>query len=77
MESVVEILKQVRPEYEFDGVDDVFARGMLDSFDLVTLISLLEARFKFSIGGEDITPENFRNVEAIVRLISKYGVTLG
>jgi len=76
MENIVNILKQVRPEYEFSGVDDLFAGGMLDSFDLVRLVSLLEERFKLSIGGEDITPENFRNVEAIANLMSKYGATL-
>ena len=76
MESILNILTQVRPEYKFNGVDDLFARGMLDSFDLVRLVSLLEERFKLSIGGEDITPENFRNAEAIANLMAKYGATL-
>ena len=61
MEMVTEILKKVRPEFEFAGVDDFFARGMLDSFDLVTLVSSLEEHYKITIDGAEIVPENFRN----------------
>ena len=76
MESVIAILKQIRPEFEFSGVDDFFASGMLDSFDLTTLISALEERYGIVLDGEDIVPENFCNVEAIVRLMAKYRVAM-
>jgi acyl carrier protein len=76
METVITILKRVRPELEFKGVNDFFSRGMLDSFDLTVLISALEERFDISIDGTDIVPENFRSVEAILALLSKYGAAL-
>ncbi len=74
MESVIAILKDIRPELEFAGVDDFFARGMLDSFDLTVLISSIEERFGISIDGADIVPENFRSVKALLSLLGKYGV---
>ena len=73
METIVAILKGIRPEFEFSGVDDFFDRGMLDSFDLTVLVSGLEERFGVSVDGADIVPENFRSVEAIVSLLKKYG----
>jgi acyl carrier protein len=76
MENLVTILKNIRPEFEFVGVDDFFAHGMLDSFDLTTLVSALEERYQVSIDGMDIVPENFRSIEAISRLLAKHGVTL-
>jgi acyl carrier protein len=73
---VIAILKKIRPEFEFGGADDFFARGMLDSFDLTVLVSALEERFGLSLDGADIVPEHFRSVEAISSLLAKYGVAI-
>jgi acyl carrier protein len=47
---------------------------MLDSFDIVTLVSALDEAFAISIEGTEIVPENFRNVETVRALLRKYGV---
>ena len=70
-EQIIEILKEIRPEFEFDGVDNFFDEGMLDSFDLMSLVSSLGSQFGVQIKGEDILPENFANVDAIVCLLEK------
>ncbi len=73
-EKILKILKEIRPEFDFDGVDDFFEEGMLDSFDLVTLVAELDQSFGTHIDGMDIIPENFQNVEAIANLLKKNGV---
>lgn len=73
-ETIVEILKTVRPEGEFASVDDFFVRGVLDSLDLTLLVSALEEHLRVTINGLDIVPENFRNVKAIMALMARYGV---
>ena len=73
--NIVAILKNIRPEFDYADVDDFFARGMLDSFDLTLLVSSLEERFGISVDGADIVPENFCSTEAIVSLLKKYGAT--
>ena len=70
-ETIVEILKEIRPEFEFEGVENFFDEGMLDSFDLMTLVATLDERFSIKIDGTDILPENFANVDAIAALIEK------
>ena len=70
-EQIVEILKEIRPEFGFEGVENFFEEGMLDSFDLMTLVSTLESRFGVKIDGTDILPENFANVEAIAALLER------
>lgn len=74
MKELITILTEIRPEFTFEGVDDFFAKGMLDSFDLVTLVATLDKRFGISIEGTDIVPENFCNLDAMARLLTKYGV---
>ena len=69
--QIVEILKEIRPEFEFEGIANFFDEGMLDSFDLMTLVSTLDERFAIKIDGTDILPENFANVDAIEALVQR------
>ena len=74
MKSVIEILKEIRPEFDFTATSDFIADGMLDSFDVVTLVAALDKNFNISIQGTDIVPENFKNLETINALLHKSGV---
>jgi acyl carrier protein len=66
------ILKEIRPEFDFACSEDFLADGMLDSFDMVTLVADLDKAFGISISGADIVPENFSSIAHIERLLSKY-----
>jgi len=48
---------------------------MLDSFDMLALVSDLDRAFGIRIEGTEILPENFCNLQAIQRLLAKHGVT--
>ena len=73
-EQVVKILTELRPEFDFTQEDvDFIEEGMLDSFDMVTLVSELDSTFGISIDGVDILPENFSSVDAITALLVKNG----
>ena len=74
MSTVLDILAQIRPEFDFSQSSDFFEDGMLDSFDLVTLVSELDKAYGISIDGLHIVPENFQNVAAIEALLSRNGV---
>lgn len=74
MKTVAEILKEIRPEFDFAASKDFIADGMLDSFDVVTLVATLDKNFGISIQGVDIVPENFKNHETIEALLRKSGV---
>jgi acyl carrier protein len=76
MKSVVEILKEIRPEFDFETSQDFIVDGMLDSFDMVTLVSTLDKTHGISIPGTEIVPENFQSVQTIEALLRKCGVTL-
>ncbi len=74
MKSVVTILKEIRPEFDFTASSDFIADGMLDSFDMVTLVSTLDKTYGISIDGADIVPENFKNLQTLEALLRKNGV---
>lgn len=75
MSKVLAILTRVRPECDFSQSEDFFEDGLLDSFDLVTLVSELDDVYGISIDGMDILPANFSNVAAIEALLTRSGVT--
>jgi acyl carrier protein len=74
VKTVAEILKEIRPEFDFAASKDFIADGMLDSFDVVTLVAMLDKNFGISIQGVDIVPENFKNHETLEALLRKSGV---
>ena len=72
-EKVLEILSNIRPEFDFTEDVNFIEEGMLDSFDVVTLVSDLDTTFGISIYGIDIVPENFSSVYSIINLLKKNG----
>jgi acyl carrier protein len=76
MKPIADILKEIRPEFDFTASNDFMADGMLDSFDMVTLVATLDKTFGISIPGTEIVPENFQNIGTIEALLRKCGVKL-
>ena len=76
MKSIADILREIRPEFDFSASNDFLADGMLDSFDMVTLVSALDKTWGISIEGTDIVPENFKNLQAIEALLRKSGAKI-
>jgi acyl carrier protein len=74
-QQIIAILTEIRPEFDFTPELDFIEQGMLDSFDIVTLVNALDEKFGISIDGMDIVPENFSSVEKIEYLLKKNGAT--
>lgn len=76
MEKIREILIDTRPEYDFLEKVNFIEEGMLDSFDVITLVTEFEEEFDLEIDGEDIIPENFCSTESIKKLLIKSGAKI-
>lgn len=72
-EKILEILKEIRPEFDFETSTNFVEDGYLDSFDVVTVVSEIEDKFHVLINGLEVLPENFESIEAICNLIRKNG----
>lgn len=70
--DVLEVLKSIKEDVDFENSTDFIEDGLLDSFDLVNLVSELEDVFDIEIRGVDIIPENFTSIETITELVEKY-----
>lgn len=71
MEKLLELLKNIKPEVEYEGNEHLIDNEELDSFDIVSIVSAISEEFDVEIGPKDIVPENFNSVEAMYNLIKR------
>ena len=76
MNDIAEMLIELKPEVNFGESDDFIMDGLLDSFDIISLTSMIEEKYGIAVDGLDIVPENFCSVEAIAELVRKSGGTV-
>ena len=71
MEQLIEIMKNLHPDIDFETYDGLVDDGILDSLDIVTLITDINDAFDVSIPAEEILPENFNSAQALWDLIER------
>ena len=71
MENLLEILKGIRPDVDFENETALIDDGILDSFDVVSIISEIDDKFDVQIRINELDPENFNSAESIWNLIQK------
>lgn len=71
MEKLLEILEGIRPDVDFANEIKLIDDGILDSFDIVSIISELNDEYDIAIRVTELKPENFNSKEAIMNLVQK------
>lgn len=69
MEKLLEILQRVRPDVDFKNETLLIDDGILDSMDVMSIISELDDEFGVQVRINELIPDNFNSVEAIWNLI--------
>lgn len=65
----MEILQGVRPDVDFENETALIDEGILDSFDVVSIISEIDDAFGVQIRITELDPDNFNSAEAIWKLV--------
>lgn len=71
MEKILEILKEVRKDVDFENNKNLIDDGILDSFDVVEIADELMDEYNIEITVADIDPENFNSVECIYNMVQR------
>ena len=71
MEELLEILKEIRPDVDFENETKLIDDKKLDSFDIISIVSEINEAFEVDINVNDLLPENFNTVSAMYELITK------
>ena len=70
-ETIIEILEDIRPDVDFESETSLVDGNVLESFDIVSLVSELSDEFDITIRPKDLVPENFNSVDAMTDLVTK------
>lgn len=70
-ERVLEILTDINEDIDYENEAAIIDDGLLDSFDIVSLVSELNGTFDINITVVDLIPENFNSLEAMVSLVER------
>lgn len=71
MEDLLRILSDLHPDVDFETEEHLVDDMILDSFDIVSLITEISDQFDVTITAKDIIPENFNSAEALYELIQR------
>lgn len=71
MDELLKILNDLHPEVDFEAEEHLIDGMILDSFDIVTLISEIHEVFDITIDAKHIVPENFNSAKALYALIQE------
>lgn len=71
MEELMELLAALKPEIDFEREKELIDDGLLESFDVITLIAEIEDQFGLEVPAEEIIPENFNSAEGIWKLLER------
>lgn len=69
MEELLKLLKEVRADVDFENETELIDDGILDSMDVVSIISSIDDVFGVQIRITELDPENFNSVENLWNLI--------
>ena len=68
-EELLQILTEAVPGVDFEAEIALVDDEILESLDIVTIVSEIKDVFDVEITVDDLVPENFNSVEAILALI--------
>ena len=72
-EKVMDILMDLRPDVDFENEKKLIGDGILESFDIMSLVAELEYEFDVKIKPKDLVAENFNSVDDMVAMLQKLG----
>jgi len=71
MEQLIQIMSEIRPDIDFETAERLIDDDILDSFDIISIVSEVNDQFGIEINVNDLLPENFNTADALFELITR------
>lgn len=73
MEKLLDILSELHSDIDFETEENLIDDGILDSMDIISLISEISDEYDVTITAKDIIPANFNSAKSLYELIQRLG----
>ena len=71
LDEVIEMLEDIQEDIDYRTTTTLIDDHMLDSFDILAIVSAADEEFDVAIPAKDIVPENFNSASALHALICR------
>ncbi len=71
MDELIEVLQEVRDDIDFKAEEKLIDDSILDSFDILQIISALNDHYDISIPAKEIVPANFNSAAALLAMVER------
>ena len=69
MDELIRIMSEVRPDVDFETATTLIDDDLIDSLDIIAIVSEVNDTFDVEINVDDLLPENFNSASALWDLI--------
>ena len=71
MDELLELLEYIKEDVDFEHCDTLIDDHIIDSFDILQIISTLNDHYDISIPASEIVPENFNSAKALYAMVER------
>ena len=70
-EKLAGILSELRPDVDFERETALIDDNILESFDIIELVSALNDEFDIEISAKELTAANFNSIDSLLALVER------
>jgi len=71
MKELIEKLRKIKRGVDFENEKKLFDDGLLDSLDVIQIITMLDEEYDITVPPSQIMPDNFNSAEAIYAMMQR------
>lgn len=71
MDELIKLLEDIKADADFETCETLIDDGILDSFDILSIVSELCEAYGIEISPVDIVPENFNSASALLQMVKR------
>lgn len=68
-DQILAICQEIKPDVDFENEKNLIDNEVLDSFDVIQIVTSLMDAFDIVIDADDIEPENLNSLDAICEMV--------
>ena len=69
MKEFIELLRKIKPNVDFENEEALVDDGILESLDIISIISEIADKYGVVIPSDEIIPDNFNSAIALYELV--------
>ena len=70
-DRILKLLEGIQPDIDFENETSLIDDSLLESFDVIQIVTSLMDEFDISIDADDIEPENLNSLDAICAMVER------